>query len=153
MEDVLPIKFIFKIKALLTAGTAFWVILILYHLQLKAEIIDLAVNSLIFISLSLGCIGVLISIFQFLAALKRRDLYLPDPPYADYLFLTQLAIFSGCIFSYGLKINNTELAFSFGYLSLPFLCLKFIEIVLGTWINVLKKNNRPNSNLFFGYLS
>lgn len=149
MEDVLPIKFIFKIKALLTAGTAFWVILILYHLQLKAEIIDLAVNSLIFISLSLGCIGVLISIFQFLAALKRRDLYLPDPPYADYLFLTQLAIFSGCIFSYGLKINNTELAFSFGYLSLPFLCLKFIEIVLGTWINIPQEKQQAKFEPIF----
>lgn len=149
VQEKIPFNFILKIRGLMAAGFAAWLVWGLFQVGLDIESIDAIMYIIIIGSLCLGTLGLLISITQFVLALKDRRLFLPDPPYFVYLYLSQYAFFSGCIFSYGFATNDYQTAVLFGLIGFVFLGLKFIEIILDTLMNIPKpKKQMKWENIF-----
>src|SRR5690606_1226666 len=75
--------------------------------------------------------------------------YLPAPPYFVYLYLSQIAVFSGVTFSYGFETNDQDFARFFGLVAILFLGLKLIEIVLDLFINLPKEKQQARYEMLF----
>ena len=125
-----------KLRAILTAGSAAWLVRGLFDLGISFDLVDRIMYFLVFGSLILGMVGLIGFIIRFIFTLAKRDHFLPDPPYFVYLYMSQFAVVSGATFAFGIQSEDPEFAVFFSLIGILLLGLKFIEIILSIFINI-----------------